>query len=227
MIKIWENFYVKSGKKNLFFPSETLVRCFKGDYIKNFEFKKIGNYNCKILDVGFGSGNNLVFLNSLGFKLFGTEVSNKICSTTKKRLLKLKINCNLKKGTNTKIPFKNSFFDCLISWDVIHYEKNIQSYKSAIKEYLRVLKPNGRLILSTAAPQSSLFKKSLRINRNVVVCKNKKDIRYNKKFICFKNINAFKKLYINKFYDCNFGRHTSIIFSENYDSFLFTGKKYL
>ena len=37
MIKIWENFYVKSGKKNLFFPSETLVRCFKGDYIKRWD----------------------------------------------------------------------------------------------------------------------------------------------------------------------------------------------
>ena len=41
------------------------------------------------------------------------------------------------------------------------------------------------------------------------------------------DINTFKKMYINKFHDCNFGRHTSIIFSENYDSFLFTGKKNL
>ena len=112
------------------------------------------------------------------------ELTEKICKKTTKDLKELKIKAILKVGSNTEIPFKSNFFDFLISWDVIHYEKSIPSYKKSINEYLRVLKPGGRLILSAMAPQSSMFLKSERINDNFIICKNKKDIRYNEKFIC-------------------------------------------
>ena len=221
---IWEQFYVINKKKNLLFPSETLIRIFKGDYISNFEFKN-NNKQFKILDIGFGSGNNLIFFNSLGFKVYGTEITTKICKTIKKELLKHNVKSVLKKGDNQNLPFRSNFFDCLVSWDVIHYEKSISSYKKSIDEYLRVLKPGGRLILSTMAPKSSMFLKSERIDDTFIICKNKNDIRFNQKFICFKNILIFKTYYNNKFSSNFYGRHTSIIFEKNYDSFLFTGKK--
>ncbi|MEI7752741.1 MAG: hypothetical protein WCJ71_11725, partial [Candidatus Omnitrophota bacterium] len=71
----WANFY-KEAKEELVWPSETLIRLFKGAYVpglnKNYQ-------NRKVLDVGFGDANNLVFLGSLGLNLSGTEVAKGIC----------------------------------------------------------------------------------------------------------------------------------------------------
>ena len=61
-------------------------------------------------------------------------------------------------GTNQKIPFDDNMFDALVSWDVLHYEGNDANYHLALKEYQRVLKPGGRLFLSTVAPKSSVLR---------------------------------------------------------------------
>ena len=212
----WENFYVKYKMKNLIFPSETLIRCFKGDYIRGLKFKK----KDKVLDIGFGSGNNLIFFNTLGFDLYGVELTKKICDKTQIDFKKLKIRATLKVGNNKKLPFKSNFFDFLVSWDVIHYEKNLTSYKQSLNEYIRVLKPNGRLIISTVAPKSSFCIHSKRLNNHSIICKNKKDIRYNEQFICFNNLTNLKKFYNKQFNKVDFGRHTFQIFNKSYDSYL-------
>ena len=212
----WEKFYVKYKIKNLIFPSETLIRCFKGDYIKDLKYAK----KDKILDVGFGSGNNLIFFNTLGFDLYGVELTQKICQKTKKDFNKLKIKATLKVGNNKKLFFKSNFFDFLISWDVIHYEKNLTSYKQSLNEYTRVLKPNGRLIISTVAPKSSFCRNSKRLTDHTIICKNKNDIRYNEKFTCFNNMTNLKNFYNKQFNKVSFGRHTFEIFDKSYDSYL-------
>jgi len=214
--KNWENFYVKFKLKNLIFPSETLIRCFKGDYIRELKYSR----NDKLLDIGFGSGNNLAFFNTLGFKLYGIELTEKICKKTQKEFDKINIKANLTTGNNTNLPYKSNFFNFLISWDVIHYEKDLISYKQSLNEYMRVLKPNGRLIISTVAPKSSFCINSKRLNNYTIICKNKKDIRYNEKFTCFNNISNLKKFYNKNFNKVNFGRHTCEIFDKSYDSYL-------
>ena len=45
----WENFYVKLKVKNLIFPSETLIRCFKGDYRNGTSRCYLTLYRPKIL----------------------------------------------------------------------------------------------------------------------------------------------------------------------------------
>ena len=55
---------------------------------------------------------------------------------------------NFKTGTATNIPFENDSFDVVVMFDVIEHIK-INTEEFAIKEISRVLRPKGRLILST------------------------------------------------------------------------------
>src|SRR3989338_5300608 len=81
----WTADYKKNeaGNIELGWPCETLVRLFKGAYIpvldKNYQGKKL-------LEVGFGNGNNMQFLSTLGFDLAGTEVTEAICQIAPKKL---------------------------------------------------------------------------------------------------------------------------------------------
>lgn len=65
---IWSHIY-KAGKNNLNYPSENLVR-----YLY-FLYNGKPENGIKVLDYGFGSGNNLIHLLRLGMDVSGVEVS--------------------------------------------------------------------------------------------------------------------------------------------------------
>ena len=58
-----------------------------------------------------------------------------------------------KLADSTKLPFKDNFFDCVISAGVIQY---IKDYNKALEEIKRVLKKEGKLIISTVNRDSLL-----------------------------------------------------------------------
>jgi 2-polyprenyl-3-methyl-5-hydroxy-6-metoxy-1,4-benzoquinol methylase len=124
--------------EELMWPSETLIRLFKSNYIpglnKNYQGKKV-------LDVSFGNGNNLIFLASLGLRLHGTEVHEDICAMVQAKLEKLGYETDLRVGTNRHLPFANDEFDFLVSWNVLHYEDNESAVREAIAEYHWSLNP--------------------------------------------------------------------------------------
>src|SRR5260221_3021881 len=117
----WAAIYARSaadGSEPLW-PSEDLIRLLKGSYIPNLSRDFDGR---SVVEVGFGNGNNLLFLASLGLKLYGTEVHGDICETVRDKLGRLGYEADLRPGTNRQIPFPDDAFDLLISWNVIHYE---------------------------------------------------------------------------------------------------------
>ena len=50
----------------------------------------------KTLDFGFGSGENLVFLNNEGHEIYGLETSHTALKITKKKIKNKKLKSNLK-----------------------------------------------------------------------------------------------------------------------------------
>ena len=67
------------------YPTEFVVRIFKGNY-PNFKLSKQEKFNKKkILDFSFGDGRNLLFLKDLGFEVYGTEISKKIIDNFKEK----------------------------------------------------------------------------------------------------------------------------------------------
>lgn len=103
-----------------------------------------GRTDLKILNLGSGTGSDLKILNKYG-KVYVVDIEKKALRLIPKEL------CHKKKIANAcKLPYKNNFFDTVVSFDVFEHIKD--DYKS-VSEVKRVLKKNGVLIFSVPAFQ--------------------------------------------------------------------------
>lgn len=101
----------------------------------------------KILDIGCGTGETLTFLKNYLPKsqLFGIDSSSDAIRYTKSRGHK-----NIQKVDAGKLPFKKDSFDYILLLDVIEH---IEDDTSILVEAKRVLKKNGKIIITTPALQ--------------------------------------------------------------------------
>lgn len=112
--------------------------------IKNLELiKQLGlKPGMKILDAGCGPG---ILLNQIyniyKIKGYGVDISNAAINAGKKLSDK---NVILKTGKLEKLPYKNNFFDVVISFDVLEH---IQDKEKVLNEMMRVLKPGGKILI--------------------------------------------------------------------------------
>lgn len=206
----------------LMWPSETLVRLFKGTYVPGLEKNYVGK---KVLDIGFGNGNNLIFLASLGLSLCGAEVHEEICAIVRKKLAHLGYTSDLRVGTNRQIPFPDDEFDFLVSWNVIHYENNEQDIKVAIAEYKRALKPGGRFFISTTGPEHKILQNSTRIAEHRYCIGREDDFRKGQVFFYFDTPDYMQSCFSKHFSEVYVGRTHSFLLTENLDWFIATGIK--
>ncbi len=109
--------------------------------LNKFLSKKKSN---SILDAGCGTGASMLFLKKYG-KVAGFDISVDAVNFCKKRKI-----TNVKLGSITKIPFRGKQFDLVTCFDVLG-QMEVSSDKSAMKEFHRVLKPGGTLLIRIAA----------------------------------------------------------------------------
>lgn len=101
------------------------------------------NRNTKVLEIGCGTGNYIIALNSLtNCQAWGIDISKEMLSTAKKRGSSV----NFEEQDATKLDFPNEFFDFVFSVNVIHHIKDHRSY---YEEAFRVLKCGGRIVTVT------------------------------------------------------------------------------
>ncbi len=152
--EIWESFAKMQKNTNLMFPDENLIRIFSQRYVK------IPNPPAKILDHGFGSGNNLVFFATKGYECYGCEIAEELINIANEKFEKIKIPANLKLIKGDRLAYDDNFFDIVISWNVIHYLGEKQRVIRVIGDFHRILKKGGVLILSTLHPNISLLNRA-------------------------------------------------------------------
>ena len=181
------------NKKNIMYPAEYVIRIFKGKYPSLNLSKEIFSGK-KILDLSCGDGRHLIFLSTLGFKLFGTEISESIVRIVKEKLKKLNITADIRVGTNDHIPFEDNYFDFLLSWNVCYYmrEENL-NFLSHVKEYSRVLKPSGKLILSIPKKTNFIYQDSEEILPGYRKIKDYFGVRDGIILKCFENLQEIIK----------------------------------
>lgn len=95
-----------------------------------------------ILDAGCGTGLLTKKLKKFG-RVVGVDISSDALRFSRKRGI------NVRKASVDKLPFKDSSFDLIVSMDVIYH--NSVNDKKALREFFRVLKPGGILILRVPA----------------------------------------------------------------------------
>lgn len=206
----------------LMWPNETLVRIFKGNYVPNL--KK--NYkNKKVIEIGFGSGNNLWFLGTLGLDLYGIEVHQEIIDAARSKLERLGYRATLKVGTNRNIPFGDNKFDFLVSWNVLHYENSEKKILEALKEYRRILKPGGRFFISTTGPKHKILLGSETLGKHLYRIKREDDFRKGEIFFYFDAPNYITFYFSKYFSNIMIGRVHDFLFTNILDWFIITGIK--
>lgn len=98
----------------------------------------------KLLDAGCGTGYLLDFVADHNCKGVGIDVSSYAIKTAQKNYPHL----SFKVSGITKIPFKENHFDKILCFNVIEHLEEIDQQK-AMKEFRRVLKRNGILVIGT------------------------------------------------------------------------------
>lgn len=101
--------------------------------------------NLQILDAGCGTGLLAKKLSQFG-SVIAVDISDEALKFAKKRAVKVA------KASITKLPFKKNCFHLITCIDVI-YHQNIKDDSQALKEFFRILKPNGILIIRVPANQ--------------------------------------------------------------------------
>ena len=165
----WTKFFVQT---EMAYPSEYVIRLFKGEYPR-LHLKKDSFRDKKICDIGCGDGRNLVLLKQVGFDVYGVEITQQIVD---------KIVANLKMGgiegvkalvgVNDHLPFETGFFDYLLSWNACYYMGRKKDFTAYVKEFSRVLKPGGRLILSIPKKTCFIYHNSMILTPGYQIIKN-------------------------------------------------------
>ncbi|MCM8786155.1 MAG: class I SAM-dependent methyltransferase [Candidatus Omnitrophica bacterium] len=108
----------------------------------NFIKKIYSNRDCKILDVGCGTGALISLLNKEGYNVWGIDNSENMVKIANKR-----IPGKIIKGDMLNLPFPSESFDLVISVVSLHHLGNLNKVKTAIKEMARVTKKSGIILI--------------------------------------------------------------------------------
>ncbi len=100
-----------------------------------------------ILDAGCGTGNFSIALAKTGYDVTGIDYSESMLKRAEKKK-KNASNCYLKflkTDLRNRLPYPDNYFDKIIS---IHVLYTIKDTDLVLREYNRILRPNGQFVLS-------------------------------------------------------------------------------
>jgi len=116
---------------------------------RNLIYSIFEEYNIKndmrILDYGCGSGFIVGQLQARGYDACGTDISREAVEYGTSQGIK-----NLYPTNGVEVDFSDGSFDLILAMDVVEH---INEDNLVIKEFERLLKPNGRLIITVPAYQ--------------------------------------------------------------------------
>ena len=137
-MKQWNEIFKEKGKVFLK-PHDDVPKI-----VKIFKKKSIK----KVLDLGCGSGRHTVYLAKNGFDVYGFDIAPVGIEMTKDWLKQEGLEAKLKSGSIfEKLPYKNNFFDGIVSTSTINHAK-IEDIRKLIKEIERILKPGGLIFMT-------------------------------------------------------------------------------
>jgi SAM-dependent methyltransferase len=219
-----ENFYLTDTINDDRFAtpgSQYILRLIKGRYLEDYSQVK----GLKVLDVGCGSGFDLVTIHRLGWEPYGCEISEKIVQHALERTAKFGFNPTIKVGDNQNLPYPDNFFDMLWSNNVMHYLDSEQAVEEALAEYSRVLKPGGRVLFQTTHPRNWLLKDAKPLGGSLMRVNYPSDFRHDEIFYVFQDEDQLHRLFAPHFKDLKTGLNVVELFAKCLRNWVLTGVK--
>jgi demethylmenaquinone methyltransferase/2-methoxy-6-polyprenyl-1,4-benzoquinol methylase len=96
-----------------------------------------------VLDVGCGTGTNLMLYHEAGCNVFGVDLSPAMVEVAQK---KLGDRAEIRLGDASKMPYSDDSFDLVTGFFILH-EMPSQIRPAVISEMVRVVKHDGRILL--------------------------------------------------------------------------------
>lgn len=136
------------------YPSEAAVR-----YISKKYGTLVPNQDSPIvLDIGCGSGSNMMMLLKEGFDAIGLDSSTESLRMAKSLCTSWGLNFpTLVSGSFLNVPLSNDSIDCII--DIVSLQHlNLEETSLALKEISRVLKPKGSFFSYRLSDKTSFYR---------------------------------------------------------------------
>jgi ubiquinone/menaquinone biosynthesis C-methylase UbiE len=106
----------------------------------------------RVLDVGYGYGQDIELFSKLGADVFGIDSSKELIFLAEQRCPK----ANLTVGNFENLPYRDNYFNVVFSrYAIQHSEKS----GKVLEEIARVLKPNGEAMVLVTHPLRQYFEK--------------------------------------------------------------------
>ncbi len=216
----WNREFKKGSNKD--FPSLELVRLDK----IFFGSKK----KSQLLEYGFGSGCNTIYLLNQGYHVTGIDISKHALLHTKKKIKKFKglsknVDLKILDLKSSKLPFKNESFDFIVAMSVLSLLGSQKKVELLLKEFKRILKNDGKVILDINDQSSEFSKGYKKLKNNVFLFKpNKKGFLPTKCF-CLPNLSSFKKIVSKYFYVNDAGYSAHEIFGRRINEWIISATK--
>ena len=196
--KKWDNNH-KNPALRTEYPNELVVSFMNSYFPRELSSRK----KISILDIGCGSGRHVKLFAENRFQVFGIDFSKSAIFNTKNLLRKNKLRAELKCSDMHNLPFKDNYFDGVLSFGVFYYSDS-KGMKKSIKEMYRVLKKGGTGFINIRSTNDYRYGKGKKIENNTYVL-NIKDTNELDLKIHFLNRNQlrnyfkqFKKIEIEK-----------------------------
>ena len=118
----------------------------KGLYIRRVK-EYSDTRRMKVLDIGTGPGLFPIILGKDGHEVVAIDYSDGMLEMARKNCAEAGVECDLRKMDAQHLEFEDDSFDLVVSRKVMW---NLPDPVGAYREWLRVLKPNGKMILFDA-----------------------------------------------------------------------------
>ena len=163
----FDDHYSKPGS-NLQFPNEYLIRCYH-NYIK-----KHISPGSRILDFGYGSGNNSLYFIKQGYEVFGIEVVESTIEMIQENLRlnsldsALSDNFKVVKPDWNELPFENGFFDFILANMVLYYYPSEKHIRKICSKLSNTLRPGGIVFFTMCGAKNSIMENAKQIEETNV-----------------------------------------------------------
>lgn len=130
----------------------------------------------RILDYGFGYGQELIYFAENGYDVYGLDIAPSAKSRFDDYLrehkpeLMNRIKTQLLTPDLSRLPFEDNCFDFIHSNQVIYHLPSEDAIRGLLREWHRILKPGGLLMFSTVGPQNTLVTEGVQVGKDLYEC---------------------------------------------------------